>query len=310
MLGTKYRPYLRYAVFRWIMPHLGHDPLFHMNLAQKAWPKVAGLTANRKYTDQIESIDCGSHGSSASDVLVDYARTSRPVVLKGYIGRDVWTLEKVKNEVGDIVQTVRVGNYDEAAGNPDVIRMTVADFIDYLQGRSEFPYKDRLVKDKGPYLGNVQFPSLAKQIPLPSFFPTTPEFSGFWLGSWARSPLHCHQHCDVLLTQLVGRRSVILVPPHQAGLVGCVPRNYNACTAEFDPFEPDQQRFPADLIHSLRYELEGGDTLLIPGFWFHAVRLTQPSFAVSQFNDGVMPLAVGGGPRGPWQKRAYMQGWG
>src|SRR5688572_30523252 len=107
LLLDKYRPHLRYGIFRWMMPHLGHDPLFHMNLAQSAWPRVAGLTANRKYTDQIESIDCKSNGS---DLLVDYARDSRPVVLKGYIGSNAWTLEKVKTEVGQIVQSVRVGD--------------------------------------------------------------------------------------------------------------------------------------------------------------------------------------------------------
>jgi hypothetical protein len=231
-------------------------------------------------------------------------------VLKGYLGTNVWTLDKLRSEAGEIVQNVRVGDYDETSGNPDVVKMRVADFVDYLEGRAEFPHKNKLVKDKGPYLANVQFPSFAKQLPLPRFFPTTPEFSGFWLGAGSRSPLHCHQHCDVLLTQLIGRRNVMLVPPHQASLVGCVPRNYNACTAEFDPFEPDRQRFPVDLIQRLHYELEAGDALLIPGFWFHAVRITQPSFAASQFNDGTMPLSVGGGPRASWQKRSYAKGWG
>ena len=54
---TKYRSFLRYGAFRWIMPSLGHVQMFHMNLAQKAWPRVSALTANRTYTDQIESIE-------------------------------------------------------------------------------------------------------------------------------------------------------------------------------------------------------------------------------------------------------------
>ena len=246
-----------------------------------------------------------------SKVLADYAKSSCPVVLKGYTGKDDWTLEKIKNEVGGVFRDVRIGDYDTGQGDADSVSMQVSDFVDYLLGRSDFPQGARLVEGKGPYLANVPFPSLAKQLPISSFFPTAPENSLFWLGSESRTPLHCHQHCDVLLLQLVGRRKIVLVPPHQATFVGCVPRNYNVCTAAFDPFEPDREQFPgADVIHQLYYELEPGDALLIPGFWFHAVRLEEFSLAVSQFNAGLMPLAVGGGPRKSWEERAYMQGWG
>ncbi len=305
------RSRLRYAFFRWVMPRVYHDQLFHMNMAEKAWPKVAAFSAGRQYTDKIESVDCGPKGyDRGSSLLEDYAKTSRPVVLKGYIKSGSWTLDRVKSTVGESVKPVRVGAYDDAPGDPDVVNMRVADFVDHLEGRAPFPHPELIVEGKGPYLANMAFPALEKELPVPKFFPTGVGATVFWLGSFSRTPLHCHQYCDVLLTQLVGRRRVMLVPPHQAPLVGCVPRSVNICTALYDPFEPDAERFPGtNLIHRLFYELESGDALLIPGFWFHAVRLTTPSFAASQFN-GSMPLSVGGGPVRPWTERAYAQGWG
>ena len=53
-IGLK-RSHLRYAVFRWVMPYLQHEPLANINLAHKAWPTVAALSANREYTDAVES---------------------------------------------------------------------------------------------------------------------------------------------------------------------------------------------------------------------------------------------------------------
>ncbi len=305
----------RYAVFRWLMPHLRHNPLYHMNMAQKAWPKIAALTAGHKYTDQIESINCGISGyDDSSHVLEEYAKTSRPIVLKNYIVVDkemFCTLEGLKGEIGNIDSRVRVGNYDEDAGDPEFVPMQVSDFIDHLQGNSEFPYKNRLVEGKGPYLANMKFPTIAKQLPIPSLFPKPPDLTVFWLGSDSRTPLHSHTYCDVLLVQLIGRRRVILIPPHQAPLIGSIPRDANVCTASFDPFEPDKEKFPgSDLVHKLYFELDSGDALLIPGFWYHAVRLAGPSFASSQFNLNVMPSSIGGGPRKPWNERSYSKGWG
>ena len=314
-LGGLFLTSFRYAIFRWLMPPLKHYPLYHMNLAEKGWPKITAFTAGRKYTDQIESINCGSNGyDDSSHVLEDYAKTSRPIVLKNYIVADkekFCTLEGLKGEIGDIIGRVRVGDYDEIAGDPEFVEMRVSDFIDHLQGNSEFPYKNRLVEGKGPYLASTKLPTIAKLLPVPSFFPRSPDFTAFWLGSDSRSPLHNHMSCDVLLVQLVGRRKVFLIPPHQAPLIGSILRDTGICTASFDPFEPDKEEFPgADLVNKMYFELDSGDALLIPGFWYHAIRFTGPSFAFSQFNANVMPMSIGGGSIKPWKERSYLKGWG
>ena len=314
MLGDTFRKsHLRYALSRWVLPRLGNEPLAIKNLSQKAWPKVAALTSARQYTDQVEGIAWGPKGDDdGTRLLNEYAETSRPVVLKGYGHASPcasWTLERVKDEVGETKVPVRVGGYASAPGDPEVVTMRVSDFIDYLLGRSAFPHTERLVDGMGPYLGNMVLPALARQLPRPRFFPQT-SGTNFWLGgAGSRTPLHCHQHSDALLLQLIGRRSVMLVPPHQALLVGYMPVNVNICTAVFDPFAPDRHQFPGtDLVHSLRCELEPGDALLIPGFWFHAVRLAGPSFC-GTLSHTMMPAAIGGGPVRPWRTCTYSRGW-
>ncbi len=303
--------HLRYAAFRWIMPRLGHEPHTNYNLAQNAWPQVSALTAPRGYGERIESVDSEQLDVEArSALLKERATQSDPVVLRDYYpeARDL-DLDWVKAQVGDTVGPVRVGNYASIAGDSDIIRMRTGDFVDFAMGRTSFPVPDHLVPGMGPYLANIKLPEIADQLPQPkSFFPKAP-VTTFWFGVDSFTPLHCHQFCDVLLVQITGERRVVLVPPHQSVLVGSIARTINICTANYNPFAPAD--YPAaGSIQQPYCDLGPGDALLIPGFWFHAVRLTGSSFSGSQFNEAVMPLAIGGGPRAPWHKRPYKRGWG
>lgn len=298
----------RYAVFRWVLPRLGCEPLVNMNLAQRGWPVVAAQSARGSYAAQAEEIDCDFDEEASSAALNSYAQRSCPVVLRNYT--DPWSLEHVKEEIGHTTGRVRVGDYACEVGDPENVQMRVSKFIDYLNGAADFPHPERLVDGLGPYLANEQIPALASKLPCPDFF-LEPPVTSFWLGADSFTPLHSHPMCDVLLVQLTGTRSVILVPPHQAPLVGHVARTIAVHTAEFNPFEPDPDSFPGtDLITSVRADVEAGDALLIPGFWFHAVRLKGASLSGSQFNEARMPMAVGGGPRIDWTRRDFQRGWG
>jgi hypothetical protein len=306
-------PYLRYTINRWLLPRLGNEPLANKNLSLRAWPKVSALTSELDYTDRIECIEWQSTSNSdGTDLLETYARTSRPVVLKGYATSSIeslWELEWVKQKAGAKIARIRVGDYASAPGDPERVQMPLADFVDYLLGQRAFPRTKDLVDNSGAYAGNIAIPVLEKYLPHPRFLGE--EFgANFWLGgASSRTPLHCHQHGDFLLIQLIGRRRVVLIPPHQALLLGYLPVNMNICTAAFDPFMPDRDQFPGmDLVHQLHGDLVPGDALLIPGYWFHAVQLPETSMSVTLVRKS-MPAAVGGGPRGPWRSRPYSRGW-
>jgi len=305
--------HLRYALNRWVLPRLGNEPLAIKNLSQKAWPTVAALNSERTYTDQIECIEWEpARTSDGTDLLEDYARTSRPLLLKGYATSSIggsWALEWVKQVAGATMAQIRVGNYASAPGGPEIVLMRLADFVDYLLGQSAFPHPDRLVDGMGPYLGNMPIPHLDEYLPCPRFLGEAPS-TLFWLGNaGARTPLHCHQHGDFLIVQLIGHRRFVLIPPHEALLVGYLPVNINISTAAFDPFRPDRDQFPGmDHIHRLRVDLEPGDALLIPGFWFHAVQIAEPSMSATRSRNS-MPAAIGGGPLQPWRTRPFSRGW-
>jgi len=300
---------MRYALYRWVLPRLGAEPLAIKHLFQEAWPQVSALTAARDYSNGVEVVHWDSNGDDdGSEALREYGEASCPVVIKGFHDAK-WTLGWVKQQIGDIEAAVRVGDYASAPGEPESVVMKVAEFIDYISGKGKFPYPDRLADGVGPYIGNMDFPGLANQLPRPKSHPKTTT-TNFWLGGAdSQTPLHCHQHGDAFVMQLIGRRSVMFVPPHQAPLVGCVPVNVNICTASFDPFSPDPERFPgADLVHAVRADLEPGDALLIPGFWFHAIKLDAPSMSATLDREQ-MPWSLGGGPVDHWKNLEYSRGW-
>lgn len=312
MFGNVFRKsHVRYALNRWVLPRLGNEPLGLKNLSQRAWPKVAALTAAHAYADQIESIEwTESSDSDGTELLEQYALTSRPVLLKGYATSSVearWTIEWVRAQVGSMMVEIRVGDYASAPGEPEQVLMRLADFVDYLLGQAPFPYPERLADGKGPYLGNKPIPTLDQYLPSPRFLSERPS-SNYWLGSAGScTPLHCHQHGDFLVFQLIGHRRFVLIPPHEALLVGYMPVNMNICTAAFDPFAPDQEQFPG-AIHRLYGDLEPGDALLLPGFWFHAVQITEPSMSATRSRKS-MPAVIGGGPVQSWRSRPYSRGW-
>lgn len=308
-------PRVRYALFRWILPRLGYEPLTIRNLSQRAWPQVAGVTAGRSWGDRIDEVEwtpCGTDDGSA--VFRKNALESRPVKIKGLLrGHPLasMTLDDLRTEFGDVVVPIRVGDYRADFGDPSMSRMPLRTYVDHLLGRIPFPEPKRVVPGSGPYLGNAQLPALARRLPHLEFFGGDVPFTTFWIGAAESfTPLHCHHFCDTLLFQLAGTRSVALIPPHEAQLVGYMPINLNMGMASYDPFAEDTSQFPARAqIHALYTEMQAGDALLIPGFWFHAVRLSGPSLSASSFCRTRMPLVLGGGALHPWRESAYFRGW-
>ncbi len=312
-LNAKWR--LKHELFRRVLPTLQYEPYAIRHLSYEAWPTIAALTAKQDFSKGLESVDWRGINlpDDGSEMIQALARSSTPLILRNYADScpaASWSMDTLKSEFGREKVTVRAGDYISEFGQPRNISMQLGDFIDYLHGRAEFPRQNLLVDGLDPYVGNQLMPALANQLPRPDFFspPQSADKSKrdlvtFWLGSSnAKTPLHCHHFCDTFVIQLIGRRSFTLIPPHQALMVGYMPQNINIGMAAFDPYAPDRDKFPsADDIDIFDIDLGPGDALLLPGFWFHAVKLTAPSMSGSRFVRSRMPEALGGGPTRPWR---------
>lgn len=301
----------RYALDRWVMPRLGVEPHTVRNLCQKAWPTVAALTSDNWDKSAYDCIEWDAAANSdGTTLLEEYARKSRPLLLKNYAfshGIKPWTFDYVKEIAGEAIAKIRVGEYDSEFGDPEMVSMRLGHFVDYVVGKTKFPLPGREVNGLKPYMGNNRMPLLDKHLPVPRFVGDTPG-THYWMGSSARTPLHCHQQGDFFIQQLVGERTFILVPPHEALLVGFLPVNLNIGTATFNPFEGEANRSgSADKVHPIRIDLKPGDALLLPGFWFHAVQITGPSLSATSASN-LMPAAIGGGSMQPWRERRWERG--
>jgi len=248
--------------------------------------------------------------SDATELLKEYAQASKPLLLKNYVfsgNLSPWTFDYVKEIAGDTITKIRVGDYNSEFGDPEMMPMRLADYIDYILGNSKFPLPGREVYGLKPYMGNNRIPSLDKHLPMPRFLGDAPG-THYWMGCAARTPLHSHQQGDFFIQQLVGKRRFILVPPHEALLVGFLPIDLNIATANYNVFDMnDNDPALSQRIHEISIDLEPGDAFLLPGFWFHAVQITEPSLSATSASD-LMPAAIGGGPMQPWRERSWARG--
>lgn len=318
---------LKHALFRWVLPRLGYEPFTIRNLGERGWPRVVAVSSRRDYSTGVERVEWKhaereAQNDDGTDLLWEYAKTSTPVVLEGY-GKSAdlcsWDFETLKQHYGDEEVLIKIGDYVKEFGRPHKCSMPLGRFVDSLLGTAPFPAEHRVVEGASPYLSNERFPALAKHLPQLDFFEQQPgepvvghDITTFWMGSDdSGTPLHCHHFCDTVVLQLIGSRTFTLIPPHQALHVGYVPHTINIGTAALDPFADDREQFPGwDQIDCLEVLLEPGDLLLLPGFWFHAIQLKEPSLSASRFVASRMPASVGGGPVVPWTRGGdFHRGW-
>lgn len=117
---------------------------------------------------------------------------------------------------------------------------------------------------------------------------------------------HYHATDEALMTQVVGTKEVLLLPPDQ--------RTWDAlwpvvCQTGF-LYGVDQQRFPLyGAIEPLRVVVEAGDALYIPTYWWHAVASIDNQFGVTVAATFKTPLHVNGNLRFPATRRFIKRYW-
>ena len=211
-----------------------------------------------------------------------YLLTETPVVLRGlwdnFPARTKWTTEYFKNELGHI----EVGVFDGAIQKADRSfkvadrKMKFAEYLDAITSDRTvdlrlflfniFKYKPELRHDFG-------FPPIAnhylKKVP-------------FMFFGGKNSVVRMHQDMDwsnVYLTQLHGRKEVVLFHPKYSNLLYRYPFNVHS-TVNIE--NPDFEKYPGlRYVEGMHCILEPGDTLFIPSGYWHYIKYLEGGFAIS-----------------------------
>jgi Cupin-like domain len=199
----------------------------------------------------------------------------RPVIIsgamEGWPARERWTNDYLKEKVG--ARTVRPSKailYDPKKRiNDKSPPMKLAEYIDLLAGGAisdgqlyvaQFPIKTGL-------------PELWPDVRFPPFVDEGKYYAvNFWFGPGNNfTPLH-YDAANNFLTQIRGRKQVMLCPPREIARLYPFPFSYvGNHISQVNVASPDLTQFPA-WAHADRalLELDPGDMLFIPTYWWHA----------------------------------------
>ena len=210
---------------------------------------------------------------SVEDFRKKYLIPQKPVLIKGLANQqpagEKWTIDRFKQEMGDI----EVGVFDDnniqhtysTTVNPD-FKMPFQEFLDTIA--KDEPTSIRMFR----YDLYKHFPMLKKDFSCPSYFNKgiMKSFGFMFLGG-KDTGVRVHYDVDnsnVLLTQIYGRKRVVLFAPDQGKYIYQVPYNTHSL-ADLDNI--DFEKWPGlEKVQGYEVVQEAGDGIFMPsGYWHH-----------------------------------------
>lgn len=228
--------------------------------------------------------------------LTDFKRRSHPVLLQGYHDDDValgtWSIESMMDRLPDETVDLDVGDAMVTKG----LTFETQTLHAYLQSLLEPPTIGEPVRYLQGYNIFEQDPSLYDEIAFPHLSSVAKrEIRAGWIGP-AGSVTGYHSDIgDNQLSQVVGRKLVKLVSPDQAARVYPAKKydpNGIACSVNADDWDAALHPEFAN-TEALYAVLHPGDSLYIPGRWFHYVRSLGVSISVNHLGYTFRQLAGG-----------------
>jgi hypothetical protein len=128
-----------------------------------------------------------------------------------------------------------------------------------------------------------EFPQLMPDIAVPGWIEHEQLSTNLWFGSAGNvTPLH-FDVSNNLFAQLHGRKRMLLFAPHDTPYLSPYPVESNMRhVSHVDAESPDAVRFPA-YAHAtpVSLELDAGELLFLPAYWWHQVRSLTVSISVN-----------------------------
>lgn len=211
----------------------------------------------------------------------NYLYKSKPLVIKAYsslfpAGKK-WTFDYLKEKFGNF----QVGIFDNriqtntAYVKPDLY-MPFAEYIDIIKQNKETSLRI--------FLFNLfkEFPELRKDFPTPVIMKGVLGKIGFAFFGGKNTTVRFHYDIDasnVLMTQIIGRKRVILVSPEYNKLIYKLPFSSFSL---IDPDKPDLKKYPAlKYVKGYDFILQPGDALFMPSRYWHYNTYLEGGMAVS-----------------------------
>lgn len=229
--------------------------------------------------------------------LPDFKKRSQPVVLRGYHNADQalhrWSFASLKErlpnprvdlDVGDAMVTdgltfaqLSLHNYLDAISTDQA---TVNGETLYLQGFDLFELLPEAFDE-------IDFPHLRDV--------AVRQVTRAWVGPAGTVTGYHADLGDNQLSQVVGQKFVKIVSPDQSDRV-YVTKKYDpngvACAVDADNWDRDAHPLLGK-TNAMYVALEPGDSVFIPGGWFHYVRSLSPSISVNCVGYTAKQLTLG-----------------
>ncbi|MGL5194866.1 MAG: cupin-like domain-containing protein [Chroococcales cyanobacterium] len=236
--------------------------------------------------NQIQRVD----SLSRTEFYENYFTQNTPVILTGIMGNwqalSRWNPQYLKQEYGEVeveVQFNRESNpLFEREKEKHRQQMTMGDYVDLIVkgGKTNDYYMV-------PFNGNFDSPELKPLLKDVEIFSEYIDPSNqkacifFWFGPEGTiTPLH-HDPCNVLLSQVYGKKRIRLISPNQKALL----YNQVGVYSEVDLLNPDYEKYPRFKdVEIIEVILEPGEVIFLPVGWWHHVEALDISISVSFTN--------------------------
>lgn len=230
-------------------------------------------------TLQIDHVD--ARDISREKFRKSYLLASRPLILQGFASLfpagQLWTFDYLNQKIGDH----QIGVFDNSVKTNTAyvqphLKMSFSTFTEIIQRDEETSYRI--------FLFNMfkEFPEFRKEFPTPDIIRGPLGNIGFAFFGGKNTKVRFHYDIDcssVLMTQIIGRKRVILIPPLYNSLIYKVPLSSFSL---IDPDKPNYDKFPAlRYVQGYDFILQPGDALFMPSCYWHFNTYLEGGMAVS-----------------------------
>ncbi|HLN54739.1 MAG TPA: cupin-like domain-containing protein [Bacteroidales bacterium] len=238
----------------------------------------------------IESVD--SRQMNRERFRKEYVSKAKPLILKGFAdlfpaGKQ-WTFDYLDQKMGDHIVGIIDNSIKKntAVTGPD-LKMKFSEFSAIIRRDEETPYRI--------FLFNMfrECPEMRKDFPTPELVKGVLGNLGLTFFGGKNTTVRFHFDIDcsgVLMTQVIGRKRVILIPPSYDKLLYKIPF---ASFSLIDLEKRDYEKFPGlRYVEGHDFILQPGDALFMPSRFWHFNTYLEGGMAISYRILASRPLDI------------------